>query len=82
MPVKYIKRKIINNKIIVKYIRRKGTVRTRAQARTMGECVAVWILGLESIYKTLDRENRDVLLECVEGWIQQVRNGERCRDEY
>ena len=81
MPVKYIKRKIINNKIIVKYIPRKGTVRARAQARSVGECVGTWILGLESIYKELDREKRDVLLERVEGWIQQVRNRERCRDE-
>ena len=81
MPVKIIKRKIINNKIIVKHNRRKRTVKARAQARTMGECVAVWILGLESIYKELDREKRDVLLERVEGWIQQVRNGERCKDE-
>ena len=82
MPVKIIKRKIINNKIVVKYIRRKGTVRARAQARSEGERVGTRRLGLESIYKELDREKRDVLLERVEGWIQQVRNRERCRDEY
>ena len=82
MPIKYIKREIINNKIAVKHNRRKRTVKAYVRMKSPGECIGVWILVLESIYKTLDREKRDVLLERVEGWIQQVRNRERCRDEY
>ena len=77
MSIRIVKRKIKNYKIVARYNSRKNEFKMNAWAATLGKCVAMGILTLESIYKELDPEKQAVMLDKIEDWICMIRNGER-----